>query len=79
LLPLPSPAGSGKSALVATAGLESGFPFVKVVSPESMVGFSETAKASAITKASGRVYGQCVVANETTHVLVWCMVACHES
>ena len=33
--------GCGKSALAATVALESGFPFIKVVSPESMVGFSE--------------------------------------
>uniref|UniRef100_A0A7R9YT48 Vesicle-fusing ATPase n=1 Tax=Chlamydomonas euryale TaxID=1486919 RepID=A0A7R9YT48_9CHLO len=53
---LEGPAGSGKSALAATVGLESGFPFVKVVSPETMVGFSETAKSSAITKVFEDAY-----------------------
>eukprot|EP00877_Chromochloris_zofingiensis_P012938 jgi/Chrzof1/7899/Cz02g40140.t1 len=47
---LEGPAGAGKSALAATAAIESGFPFVKVVSPEAMVGYMEQAKGSAITK-----------------------------
>lgn len=38
---LEGPAGSGKSALAATVAMESDFPFVKVISSESMVGFSE--------------------------------------
>lgn len=47
---LEGPAGSGKSAIAATIGMESEFPFVKVVSPENMIGYSEQPKASAITK-----------------------------
>lgn len=38
---LEGPAGSGKSAMAATTALESEFPFIKVVTPESFVGFSE--------------------------------------
>ena len=38
---LEGPAGSGKSALAATVALESDFPYIKVISPETMVGFSE--------------------------------------
>lgn len=49
-------AGSGKSALAATAALESQFPFVKVISPESMVGFAEQAKSSQITKVFEDAY-----------------------
>lgn len=47
---LEGPGGAGTTALAATAALESGFPFVKVVSPEAMVGYAEHAKVSAATK-----------------------------
>ena len=47
---LEGPPGSGKSALAATIAMESDFPFVKVLSAEGMVGFSEQAKSSQITK-----------------------------
>lgn len=47
---LEGPQGSGKTALAATVAIESGFPFVKVVSAESMVGFSEAAKCQQINK-----------------------------
>lgn len=53
---LEGPAGSGKSAQAATAALESLFPYVKVISPESMVGYSEQAKASQITKVFDDAY-----------------------
>lgn len=33
--------GSGKSAMAASVAMESEFPFVKVISPESLVGFNE--------------------------------------
>ena len=42
--------GSGKTAVAATLGIESGFPFVKVISSSSMMGFTEAAKASYITR-----------------------------
>ncbi|CAG9465335.1 unnamed protein product [Pedinophyceae sp. YPF-701] len=45
------PPGSGKTALAAKAALDSGFPFVKLVSPNDVVGFSEHAKASFLAKA----------------------------
>lgn len=38
---LEGPVGSGKSALAASAAIESDFPFCKVVTSETMVGFSE--------------------------------------
>jgi AAA+ superfamily predicted ATPase len=47
---LEGPVGSGKTALAASAAIDSGFPFVKVVSPEAMVGYSEQAKCSQIAK-----------------------------
>lgn len=38
---LEGPVGSGKSAMAATVAIESEFPFVKVISPESLVGYAE--------------------------------------
>ena len=43
-------AGVGKTALAAKIALNSEYPFIKLVSPEDMVGFSESAKISHITK-----------------------------
>lgn len=47
---LHGPSGSGKTALAATIAKESGFPFIKLVSPETMVGMSESQQVSAINK-----------------------------
>ncbi|KAJ2997469.1 transport between ER and Golgi ATPase protein [Globomyces sp. JEL0801] len=47
---LHGPVGSGKTALAATIAIGSEFPFIKLISPEAMVGFTETAKMSAISK-----------------------------
>jgi vesicle-fusing ATPase len=47
---LHGPLGSGKTALAATIAQESQFPFIKLVSSDSMVGFSEQQKAAAINK-----------------------------
>lgn len=47
---LEGPPGAGKTALAATIGLGSNFPFVKVISADNMVGFSETAKSAQIAK-----------------------------
>ncbi|TIB10544.1 hypothetical protein E3P89_02804 [Wallemia ichthyophaga] len=41
---LHGPPGSGKTALAATIAMKSNFPFIKLVSPEDMVGFSEAQK-----------------------------------
>jgi len=43
-------AGSGKTAVATTLAKESGFPYIKLVSPENMVGYSEAAKCAKITK-----------------------------
>lgn len=50
------PPGSGKTALAATAALDSGFPFAKVLSAETMVGFSEMSKVNAIQKVFDDAY-----------------------
>ncbi|EFN58861.1 hypothetical protein CHLNCDRAFT_29882 [Chlorella variabilis] len=53
---LEGPAGTGKTALAASLAIESGFPFVKVVSAEAMVGYSEQAKCSQIAKVFDDAY-----------------------
>ncbi|KAF8915199.1 vesicular-fusion protein SEC18 [Mucidula mucida] len=47
---LHGPTGSGKTALAASIAQVSEFPFIKLISPDNMVGFTESAKVSAITK-----------------------------
>lgn len=47
---LHGPPGSGKTALAATIASLSDFPFIKLVSPDQMVGFSEGQKIAAISK-----------------------------
>lgn len=53
---LEGPLGSGKTALAATLGLESDFPYVKVISSDSMVGYSEAGKAQRIAKVFDDAY-----------------------
>lgn len=50
------PAGSGKSALAATIAQASQFPFIKLLSPDSMVGMSEAQKVLAISKVFSDSY-----------------------
>ncbi|KAK9472227.1 P-loop containing nucleoside triphosphate hydrolase protein [Dipodascopsis tothii] len=50
------PTGSGKSALAAQIAKSSDFPFMKLLSPESMVGYNESAKVQAITKVFSDSY-----------------------
>ncbi|KAF8515015.1 P-loop containing nucleoside triphosphate hydrolase protein [Gautieria morchelliformis] len=47
---LHGPPGSGKTALAATIAKASEFPFIKLISPDSMVGFSESQQVAAISK-----------------------------
>ena len=53
---LEGPTGTGKTALAATIGIDSQFPYVKLISAENMVGFSEQAKASQIAKVFEDAY-----------------------
>ncbi len=46
----PGEVGCGKTALAAHIARESHFPFVKVITPENMIGFTEGAKCQAIKK-----------------------------
>ena len=53
---LHGPPGSGKTALGASIAQASGFPFIKLISPDNMVGFSEAQKVSTITKVFSDSY-----------------------
>lgn len=48
--------GSGKTALAAKVALESKFPYVKMITPEQFVGFTEFAKVQAIAKIFNDAY-----------------------
>ncbi|PFH51344.1 hypothetical protein AMATHDRAFT_3193 [Amanita thiersii Skay4041] len=48
--------GTGKTALGATIASASQFPFIKLISPDNMVGFSESQKVGAITKVFNDSY-----------------------
>ncbi|PYH82805.1 vesicular-fusion protein sec18 [Aspergillus uvarum CBS 121591] len=50
------PTASGKTALAARIAIDSGFPFIKLISPEDMVGYSEMAKIQHITKIFDDAY-----------------------
>ncbi|KAF9932263.1 transport between ER and Golgi ATPase protein [Modicella reniformis] len=45
---LHGPPGAGKTALAATIAKESQFPFIKLISPETMIGMNELQKVNAI-------------------------------
>jgi len=47
---LEGPAGAGKSSLAAKLAKTSNYPFVKIISPDILVGYSEPGKAARITK-----------------------------
>ncbi|KAF8076749.1 vesicular-fusion protein SEC18 [Lyophyllum atratum] len=53
---LHGPPGVGKTALGASIAQTSEFPFIKLISPDSMVGFSESQKVAAITKVFADSY-----------------------
>lgn len=48
--------GTGKTALASTLAINSGFPFVKVVSTDAMVGFGDHARSNLITKVFEEAY-----------------------
>ena len=53
---LHGPPGSGKTALGASIAQASQFPFIKLVSPDNMVGFGENQKVTAIQKVFADSY-----------------------
>ncbi|KAF2876524.1 vesicle-fusing ATPase [Massariosphaeria phaeospora] len=53
---LHGPPGSGKTALAAQMAMDSDFPFIKFVSPEDMVGFSDMQKVQQLDKTFRDAY-----------------------
>merc|ERR1719410_678472 len=63
---------AGKTALAASLAKQSGFPFVKICSPDDMVGFTESAKCKAIRKVfddAHRSMMSCVVVDNIERLL----------
>jgi vesicle-fusing ATPase len=53
---LHGPPGSGKTALGASIAQASKYPFIKLISPDNMVGYSESQKVTAITRVFADSY-----------------------
>lgn len=71
---LHGPPASGKTALAAKIALDSGFPFIKLISPEDMVGFSESAKVQHISKVFNDAYKSptsVVVVDNIERIIDW--------
>ncbi|EKV05902.1 NsfA [Penicillium digitatum PHI26] len=71
---LHGPPSSGKTALAARIAIDSGFPFIKLISPEDMVGFSEPAKVSHISRIFDSAYKSAtsiVVIDNIERIIDW--------
>ncbi|GAA5842585.1 hypothetical protein JCM3766R1_004865 [Sporobolomyces carnicolor] len=71
---LHGPPGSGKTAMASTIAMSSGFPFIKLVSAENMVGFSESQKISYLNKVFTDSYKSplsCIVVDGIERILDW--------
>ncbi|KAE8445181.1 hypothetical protein EG329_013678 [Mollisiaceae sp. DMI_Dod_QoI] len=71
---LHGPPGSGKTALAARISKDSGFPFIKLVSAENMVGFSEMAKIQYLNKVFTDAYKSpqnIVVIDNIERIIEW--------
>lgn len=71
---LHGPTGSGKTALAARIAIDSGFPFIKLISPEDMVGFSEPAKIQHISRVFDAAYKSrtsIVVVDNIERIIDW--------
>ncbi|KAI9142196.1 P-loop containing nucleoside triphosphate hydrolase protein [Paraphysoderma sedebokerense] len=71
---LHGPTGSGKTALAATIAMASDFPFIKLISPETMVGMGESAKINAISKVFSDSYKSAmsvIVVDDLERLLDW--------
>ncbi|KAH8701974.1 putative vesicular fusion ATPase [Talaromyces proteolyticus] len=68
------PSASGKTALAARIAIDSGFPFIRLISPEDMVGFNEPAKIQHITKVFTDAYKSrtsIVVVDNIERIIDW--------
>ncbi|KAL2222556.1 putative vesicular fusion ATPase [Thermoascus aurantiacus ATCC 26904] len=71
---LHGPPASGKTALAARIAIDSGFPFIKLLSPEDMVGYSEMAKVAHISKVFADAYKSrtsVVVVDNIERIIDW--------
>ncbi|XP_074511780.1 vesicle-fusing ATPase isoform X2 [Sebastes fasciatus] len=69
---LEGPPHSGKTALAAKIAEDSDFPFIKICSPATMIGHSETSKCQAIKKVFDDAYKSqlsCVVVDDIERLL----------
>ncbi|KAH9170060.1 AAA-domain-containing protein [Lactarius sanguifluus] len=74
---LHGPPGTGKIALAATIAQASEFPFIKLIAPDNMVGFSEAQKVQAISKVfadSSKSPMSVVLVDNIEHLLDWAPV-----
>jgi vesicle-fusing ATPase len=68
------PAGSGKTALSAKIALDSGFPFVRLLSPDNMAAMSESAKIAYIDNLFRDAYKSplnVVVVDDIEKIIEW--------
>lgn len=71
---LHGPTASGKTALAAKIAIDSGFPFIKLISPEDMVGYNEMAKVHHISKIFEDAYKSrtsVVVVDNIERIIDW--------
>lgn len=71
---LHGPSGAGKTALAATIAMQSDFPFIKLISPEQMVGYSESAKIQHLHKVFADSYKSpysVIVVDSLERLLEW--------
>ncbi|KAL8607609.1 hypothetical protein ACOMHN_003528 [Nucella lapillus] len=69
---LEGPAASGKTALAAKIAKASDFPFVKLCTPENMIGYHEAAKCQAVKKIFDDAYKSplsCIVIDDIERLL----------
>ena len=72
----PGDSGCGKTALAASIARDSNFPFIKILTPENMIGFSESAKCAAIKKVFDDAYKSelsCVVVDDLERLFGECL------
>ncbi len=71
---LHGPPGCGKTALAAKIAMDSDFPFIKLVSPEAMVGFNEMQKVQHLNKTFTDAYKSplnIVVVDNIERIIDW--------
>jgi vesicle-fusing ATPase len=71
---LHGPPGSGKTALAAKIAIDSEYPFIKLISPEDMVGFNEMSKVQYLSKVFMDAYKSpmsIIVMDNIERILDW--------